>query len=177
MIRDALLSDCPQICSIYNYFIENSRATFEERQVEPSDIASRVVTLQKELLWLVYEQQGEILGYAYVSPWKGRSAYRFSVESSIYVAHSTAGKGVGTQLYQALLNRLQDYPIATVIAGIALPNPASVAIHERLGFHKVAEFEKVGRKFGEWVNVGYWQQQIKTEQQIDELEQRVLEEC
>ena len=163
-----LKSDSQQICQIYNYYIENSGVTFEEQPVNQGIMVERIASIQKQLPWLVFEEAGEILGYAYVSPWKPRSAYRFSVESSIYIANCAAGKGIGKRLYQALLERLSDYPISRVIAGIALPNPASIKLHEYLGFHKVAEFERVGFKFGNWINVGYWQQQIKTEEQINQ---------
>lgn len=166
-IRDAREGDSQQICQIYNYYVETSGATFEEQLVSQGVMAERIVSIQKQLPWLVFEEAGEILGYAYVSPWKERSAYRFAVESSIYVAQQAAGKGIGNSLYQALLARLVDYPIATVIAGITLPNPASIVLHERLGFNQVAEFERVGFKFGNWMNVGYWQRQIKTEEQIN----------
>ncbi|WP_406610060.1 N-acetyltransferase family protein [Agarivorans sp. JK6] len=167
-IRDVREGDSQQICQIYNYYVETSGATFEEQLVSQGVMAERIASIQKQLPWLVFEEAGEILGYAYVSPWKPRSAYRFSVESSIYIANNAAGKGIGKRLYQALLERLSDYPISTVIAGIALPNPASIKLHEYLGFHKVAEFERVGFKFGNWINVGYWQQQIKTEEQINQ---------
>ncbi|WP_221075547.1 GNAT family N-acetyltransferase [Agarivorans aestuarii] len=166
-IRDAKEGDSQQICQIYNYYVETSGATFEEQLVSQGVMAERIVSIQKQLPWLVFEEAGEVLGYAYVSPWKERSAYRFAVESSIYVAQQAAGKGIGNSLYQALLARLVDYPIATVIAGITLPNPASIVLHERLGFNQVAEFERVGFKFGNWMNVGYWQRQIKTEEQIN----------
>ncbi|MEE1674985.1 GNAT family N-acetyltransferase [Agarivorans aestuarii] len=172
MIRDAQEGDSLQICQIYNYYIENSAATFEEQRVEQCTMAKRIASIQTSLPWLVYEEAGEILGYAYVSPWKERSAYRFAVESSIYIANSAAGRGIGKRLYQALLERLADYPISTVIAGITLPNPASIVLHERMGFNKVAEFERVGFKFGNWMNVGYWQRQIKTEEQLNHLSNR-----
>ena len=110
------------------------------------------------LPYLVIEDtQSAVIGYAYASKWKGRCAYRFSVETSIYLAESAAGKGFGAQLYPALIDRLRATDVHLVIAGIALPNEASIGLHEKLGFEKVAHFKEVGFKFEKWVDVGYWQ--------------------
>lgn len=173
MIRDAVKADSQQICDIYNHYIRHSSATFEEVELDVEQIAARIAQLQQHYVWLVFELDEKILGYAYVGQWKPRSAYRFAAECSIYLAEDAAGKGVGTALYAQLIDLLEEYPIATLVGGIALPNPASIALHERLGFRKVAEFERIGRKFGRWVNVGYWQRQIKTDQQLEALEQSI----
>jgi phosphinothricin acetyltransferase len=109
------------------------------------------------LPWLVLEQTSEIVGYAYATPWKARSAYRYSAESSVYLAPASTGKGFGKQLYQALLAELRGAGLHAINAGIALPNPASVALHEALGFQACAVFREVGYKFERWVDVGYWQ--------------------
>ena len=101
-----------------------------------------------------------MLGYAYATPWRVRSAYRFSVESSVYVHKDCAHQGIGRRLYGVLLDELRARGLAVVIGGIAQPNPASVALHEACGFRKVAHFERVGRKFERWVDVGYWQLQL-----------------
>jgi phosphinothricin acetyltransferase len=109
------------------------------------------------LPWLVAEQGGTVVGYAYASPWKGRCAYRFSVESTVYLDPVHADRGIGTRLYTALLDAIRALGMRTVIGGIALPNPRSIALHERLGFSKVAEFRQLGFKQARWVDVGYWQ--------------------
>ncbi|WP_438498784.1 GNAT family N-acetyltransferase [Alteromonas australica] len=98
-----------------------------------------------------------IIGYAYATKWKERSAYRFSVESTIYLSNEFQGKGLGTVLYASLLNKLKILGINSVIGGVTLPNPASVGLHEKLGMEKVAHFSKVGFKFNQWLDVGYWQ--------------------
>jgi len=98
-----------------------------------------------------------LLGYCYASKWKGRCAYRYSVESTVYLSPDATGKGIGSKLYGTLLAELRQRQFHTVIGGIALPNPASVALHEKLGFEKVAQFRQVGNKFGRWIDVGYWQ--------------------
>jgi phosphinothricin acetyltransferase len=105
----------------------------------------------------VWEEDGAIAGYAYATEWKERSAYRFSVESTVYVAPGLAGRGIGTRLYEALLAELQRRKVHCVIGGISLPNDASVALHERLGFVKIGHFKEVGWKFDRWVDVGYWE--------------------
>lgn len=109
------------------------------------------------LPWLVAEAEGVVAGYAYATKWRVRHAYRFSVESSVYLAPASAGQGIGTMLYRALLDRLRDGGFHLAIGGIALPNAASIALHEKLGFEKVAQFREVGFKFGRWTDVGYWQ--------------------
>lgn len=106
---------------------------------------------------MVAEDRGVVVGYAYASKWKARSAYRFAVESTVYLDPHYTGKGVGTKLYQELLKILRTKSLHVVIGGIAQPNPASVALHERLGFEKVAHFKEVGFKLGRRVDVGYWQ--------------------
>jgi phosphinothricin acetyltransferase len=109
------------------------------------------------LPWVVAELNGRVVGYAYASQWKGRCAYRFSVESSVYVDAKHTGQGIGSELYDALLGRLRGGKTHVVIGGIALPNEGSVALHERFGFRKVAHFNEVGFKFERWIDVGYWQ--------------------
>jgi len=98
-----------------------------------------------------------VLGYAYASKWKSRCAYRYAVESSIYLAPDATGRGLGTRLYVALIDALRAKSVHTIIGGIALPNPASVALSEKLGFRKIGQFEQVGWKFEKWIDVGYWE--------------------
>jgi len=97
------------------------------------------------------------LGNAYARPWRPRAAYRHSAESSIYLAPGATGRGLGTLLYQALIADLRQRGRHCVIGGVALPNATSVALHEKLGFAKVAEFKQVGFKLGRWVDVAYWE--------------------
>ena len=117
----------------------------------------RMIDVTARLPWLGWEEDGRIVGYAYATPWKARAAYRHAVEASIYLSRQATGRGLGTQLYQALIAELRQKKLHCVIGGAALPNPASVALHERLGFTKVAEFKEVGFKFGRWVDVAYWE--------------------
>lgn len=157
MLRHCTPTDAAQICEIYNYYVQETVVTFEESPVLEVDMARRIVDIAARLPWLVWEVDEKILGYAYATPWKVRAAYRHSVESSIYLAQHATGRGLGSRLYTALIAELRQRGLHCVIGGAALPNPASVALHERLGFSKVAEFKEVGFKFGRWIDVAYWE--------------------
>ncbi|MGF1495181.1 MAG: GNAT family N-acetyltransferase [Microcoleaceae cyanobacterium] len=157
MIRAVEIQDIPAICQIYNHYIRNTVVTFEEVEVSVADIQGRIQAVIQSHCWLVYVQQEQVLGYAYAKPWHSRSAYRFSVESSVYVDPEFVGRGIGRQLYQVLLGQLRQFQVRTVIGIIALPNPASIGLHEKFGFEQAAHFKSVGYKFNQWIDVGYWQ--------------------
>jgi len=157
MIRSATAADAQAICSIYNHFILQSTATFEETAITPDDMAARIDALSGRLPFLVAVLDGAVAGYAYAAPWKPRSAYRHTVESSVYIAPGFAGMGLGSRLVQALLQGLRERDVHAVLAGIVLPNGASVGLHEAFGFSQVGQMREVGRKFGQWLDVGYWQ--------------------
>lgn len=158
MIRDASVSDAQAIVSIYNHYIRESIATFEEVELGAQDMADRIQAVQAAgLHWLVLVEDERLVGYAYAANWHRRSAYRHSVEVSVYLAADVAGKGWGSRLYDQLFARLRDNDVHVVIGGISLPNPASVALHEKFGMVQAAHYKEVGRKFGRWLDVGYWQ--------------------
>ncbi len=158
MVRAIRDDDVEAVCGIYNHYIQHTFVTFEEVLLKPEEMGARIHGLiDKGLPWLVVEEAGEVLGYAYAGPWHTRAAYRHSVESSVYLAHTATGRGLGKQLYEALLAKLRETDVHTVIGGVALPNPASVALHEKLGFMKAAHYKEVGRKMGQWIDVAYWQ--------------------
>lgn len=159
MIRDADPSDAARIAEIYNYYVINTAVTFEETPVDKDEIKSRITEAQTSSLpYIIHESvDSGLIGYAYASKWKGRCAYRYSLEISVYLEHGKSGMGAGSSLYSELLGRLTDLGYHVVIGGITLPNPASVALHEKFGMAKVAHFNEVGFKFGKWIDVGYWQ--------------------
>lgn len=164
-VRPATNHDAAEIAAIYNHHIRTSTATFEEEPVGDAEMAARIDTvLGHRLPWLVADDtdrgDGAISGYAYATPWRPRSAYRFAAEVTVYVAADAVGRGVGAALYGELLPAVRDAGRRTVLAGIALPNAASVALHERCGFAKVAHLERVGFKHDRWIDVGYWQRQL-----------------
>jgi L-amino acid N-acyltransferase YncA len=157
-IRVAEAEDGVALARIYNHYIATTVVTFEESAVSPADMSARVAEISgAKLPWLVAQSPAGVNGFAYASGWKGRCAYRYSVESTVYLAPAAVGRGLGMALYSTLLARLQELGCHAVIGGIALPNQASVALHEKLGMRKVAHFAEVGFKFGRWVDVGYWQ--------------------
>lgn len=156
LIRPCEMKDTASICQIYNYYIENTIVTFEQQPVSIQIMQQRISTGMKNFPWLVCEVDGEVLGYAYASHWKNRAAYEYSVESTIYIMNGRHHSGYGQALYSALLQQLShDYH--AIIAGIALPNEASINFHQSFGFEKIAQFREVGKKFGRWIDVGYWQ--------------------
>jgi phosphinothricin acetyltransferase len=157
MLRICTPPDAAQICEIYNHYVRETVVTFEESPVPEADMAQRISDVTARLPWFVWEADGAIIGYAYAAPWKARAAYRHSVESSVYLAPQATGRGLGSQLYAALIADLRRRGLHCVIGGAALPNPASVSLHEKLGFRKVAQFPQVGFKFGRWVDVAYWE--------------------
>ena len=157
-IRAAVAADAVAIAAIYNHYVRETVVTFEEEPVAVDAIAARIGQVAAAgLPWLVAERAGVVVGFAYAAPWKERSAYRYSVECTVYLAPGLEGRGIGSALYSALFERLEQAGIHAVIAGIALPNERSVALHESFGMTKVAQFREVGFKFGRWVDVGYWQ--------------------
>lgn len=163
-LRPASVLDATQIAAIYNPYVLESTISFEEQPVSIDEMAGRIAQiLQDQLPWLVAcdeDDGGTVLGYACASKWRVRPAYRHSVETSVYLRPSATGRGLGRQLYHALLSQLAAQGFHTAIGGIALPNAASVALHEQLGFAKVAHFTAVGFKSGKWVDVGYWQKML-----------------
>ena len=157
-VRDATADDAGTIAGIYNHYVETTVISFEEQPVTQGEMRQRIMDLQRDgLPWLVAVIDGHVAAYAYASKWRVRAAYRFSVESTVYVDENHAGQGLGTLLYAALLARLRAAGLHLVVGGIALPNDASVALHEKMGFKKVAHFSEVGFKFGRWIDVGYWE--------------------
>ena len=153
----ATSADAEAVCAIYNHYVTDTIVTFEEQPVTRAEMQSRIVAVLEKFPWLVSEHDGAITGYAYASPWKTRIGYRFTAETSIYLAPAHTGRGLGTALYANLLGNLRARNVHCVIGGAALPNPASVALHEKLGFAKVAHFRENGFKFGRWIDVAYWQ--------------------
>ena len=134
MIRSATTEDAVRICEIYNHYVLNSTITFEEQVVAVDEMKERITETLAGLPWLVWIEGEIIEGFAYASKWKGRCAYRYSVESTIYLAEGSTSRGIGTKLCEALLEELRLRKLHTVMGGIALPNPASVALHQKLGF-------------------------------------------
>lgn len=157
MIRPATSADASAICSIYNHYIENTVITFEENPLTEDEMAERIRAYSEKYAYIVYEEDGEVIGYAYGSSWRTRRAYRFSTETTVYLKDGTAGKGIGSLLYSELIERLKGKGFHSLIGCITLPNEKSVRLHEKMGFKKVAHFHEAGWKFDQWLDVGFWE--------------------
>lgn len=157
IIRACDTKDIPAICDIYNYYIQHTVITFEETPVAVAEMTARVEAYTRTHPWLVCDVDGEVVGYAYGSKWKERSAYKHTAEVTVYLKNDLSGKGYGKALYSALLDKLKAQDCHVALGCIAIPNEASAGLHEYFGFEKVAHFNQVGRKFNQWIDVGYWQ--------------------
>ena len=156
-IRPVARGDAAAIASIYAHYVDHSVVTFEEEAPDAAEMARRIAATVVGYPWLVAEQDGALVGYAYGRAYHTRSAYRWTCETGIYLAHDRRAKGVGRLLYTALLNALGDRGFVTAIAAITVPNDESTRFHEALGFVAVGRFAGVGFKQGAWQDVGYWQ--------------------
>ncbi len=156
-IRSVTEHDIEDICEIYNYYVENTAISFEEKRVSVNEMEQRILNQSIDYPWLVYELDSKVVAFAYANKWKARSAYRFTLESTIYLSSECQGRGIGSRLYQQLFDELATRSIRSVMAVIALPNAGSIALHEKMGFEKVAHFKEVGYKHEQWIDVSYWQ--------------------
>ncbi len=157
-VRAATCADAARVVEIYNHYVLATAISFEEVAVTATEMAARMdAVAQFSLPWLLAERDGQLLGYAYASRWRERHAYRFSVETTVYLAPGNHGQGVGTALYAQLFDMLRDAGHHAAMGVIALPNAPSIALHEKFGMRKVAHFREVGHKFGRWHDVGNWQ--------------------
>lgn len=158
VIRPATPADAGAIAALYNPYVRDTVITFEYNEVTADTMAARIqAVLDMDLPYLVAEDEGAIVGYAYASPYRPRAAYLHSVETTIYLGHEARGRGLGRTLYGALLDALRASHAHTAISLIALPNDASVGLHMALGFREVGYLAEAGRKFDRWIDVGYYQ--------------------
>jgi L-amino acid N-acyltransferase YncA len=158
VIRLALTSDAPAIAAIYRPYVEGSRVSFEETAPDAVEIARRMDSPLHP--WLVAEADGPVVGYASSSPYHRRRAYRWTVETSVYLTPDAQGSGVGKHLLSSLIDLLTRQGYVTAIGAIALPNPASIGLHQRLGFAPAGVYREVGWKLGVWADVSLWQRDL-----------------
>jgi len=161
LIRPAGTDDAAGIAAIYRHYVENSRISFEEEAPDADAMKGRIAGGRAGYYpWLVADEDGEMLGYAASSPFRTRPAYRWTVETGIYLAANAQGRGIGGALLAALVELLGRQGYVAAIGAIALPNDASVALHEKLGFFHTGTYRQVGFKLGEWLDVGLWQKEL-----------------
>ena len=159
-IRRATADDAAAIASIYAPYVRASVVSFETEAPDEAEMRSRIEALGDLYPWLAACEEGQILGYAYGCAFRTRPAYRFSVETTVYVADGAHRRGIGRALYRALLAVLEAQGFTQAIGAITIPNAASIALHESLGFVRAGTYEKVGFKLGEWRSVGLWQRAL-----------------
>lgn len=157
MIRQIKLSDVERILPIYNFHVENTIVTFDIVPLTTEQYSEKVKRISGEYPFLVFEEDNELLGFAYASKWRPKPAYNQTVETTVYMHNNAQGKQVGTKLYTELLKQLKDQDYKVAIGGVSLPNEQSIRFHEKFGFEKVAHFSKVGKKFDKWIDVAFWQ--------------------
>ena len=160
-ITIAQASDAEAVAAIYRPIVEATAISFEAVPPSTEDIARRILGTLPAYPWLVCEIDGRIAGYAYAARHRERAAYRWSVDTSVYIAESDRRCGVGRGLYLSLFAILAAQGYVNAFAGVTLPNAASVGLHESLGFEKVGVYSRVGYKFGAWHDVGWWQFAMK----------------
>lgn len=157
LIRAAVLEDAASLAEIYRPFVLDTTISYELVPPDADEMAARIEAKQQAHDWLVLEEDGRILAYAYYGVFRERPAYRHMVESSIYLAPTAQGRGLGRALYTALIASARQRAYREMLAVIALPNPASVGFHERLGFLPAGVLPRSGHKFGAYLDTGFWQ--------------------
>ena len=156
VIRPAVPDDAAGVQEIYAPIVEHTVISFEVDVPSVDELRRRITRTIPLLPWLVAESAGRIAGYAYASEHQTRQAYRWSVNVSIYLAEEHRGHGLGRRLYDELLTALRQLGYVSAFAGITLPNPASIGLHEAMGFEPIGTFPTVGYKQGAWHEVGWW---------------------
>ena len=159
-LRLATPADAAGCLAIYRPFVETSHTTFETDVPSHDEFARRIASTLAARPWIVAEEDGRVVGYAYASPIKDRAAYQWSVEVAVYVAEGMRGRGVGRAAYEALFRCLRGQGFVNAVGIIALPNDASIALHESLGFEKISHLKEIGFKLGAWHDSGWWQKRL-----------------
>ncbi len=151
------INDVQALLEIYNYYVLNTTVTFDIDPLPIETFTKKLNQINADYPFIVYEEDNEILGYAYGSRFRPKPAYNYVVESTVYVKHTAHAKQIGTKLYAELIRLLKETNLHTVLGVLTIPNEASIGLHEKFGFEQVANLKEVGLKFGEWQNIGIWQ--------------------
>lgn len=156
MIRLATLEDAAAVAEVYRPYVESTVITFEVVTPTESDMRSRMAAVLTKLPWLVAEDDGQVVGYAYATPHRERAAYQWSVDVAVYLHKDAHRRGIGRSLYSTLFPMLVSQGFVNAYAGITLPNEKSVGLHEAMGFAPIGVYRHVGFKAGQWHDVGWW---------------------
>ncbi len=174
-IRPATGADAAAIAAVYRPYVTDSVISFETEPPDAAEMARRMAARPAKP-WLVAERDQAVVGYAYASAHRERAAYRWAADVSVYLAAAERSRGTGRALYAQLFELLKDLGYVAAYAGIALPNPASVGLHESMGFGLVGVYRGVGHKFGRWHDVGWWQLALADPRPDDPAEPRPWKE-
>ncbi len=158
MIREARPGDAAACAAIYAPYVTDSMISFETSPPSDSEFRRR---MRRAHLWLVEDREGEFRGYAYGAPHRDRDAYRWAADVAIYLAAEHQGRGLGRRLYTALFDGLRDRGFCVLCAGIALPNPASEALHRTMGFEAVGTYRRIGFKFDRWIDTRWFELELR----------------
>ena len=162
-IRNVHPNDIPRITEIYNYYVQHTIVTFDEEPLSVQYMTQKAEKIQEDYAYLVVENDaGTVVGYGYGSQFRAKPSYRLTSETTIYFDHACTGRGYGTQLYTELLAQLRERGYKIALGVLSLPNPASVRLHEKLGFVQAGHLKHVGRKFDQWIDTGYWYLDLET---------------
>lgn len=159
-VRDATADDAGACAAIYAPYVTESAISFEDEPPSADEMARRIASARRSHAWLVLEEDGEVVGYAYAAPVKQRAAYRWSCEVCVYLARGREGAGRGRALYEALFDRLTERGFRTAIAGMTQPNEASAGLHRALGFEPIGVQRRIGWKHGAWRDVAWVQRPL-----------------
>ena len=157
ILRVARPDDAGDIAAIYTPFVLDTAISFETNPPDLDEMRRRITSTLVAYPWLVAEDAGQVVGYAYASQHRSREAYRWACDVAVYLSPKAQGRGLGSRLYTELLSILTAQRFRRAYGGIALPNAASIALHEKLGFRHLGTYTKVGFKLGQWHDVGWWQ--------------------
>jgi L-amino acid N-acyltransferase YncA len=160
VVRDATESDAAACAAIYAPYVQHTVITFETEPPSVDEMAGRMASAARTHAWLVLEEGGRVVGYAYGSPFKSRAAYRWSCEVSVYLETGLRRSGAGRALYEVLLERLSQRGFRIAVAGMTLPNDASVGLHEAMGFEPAGVNRKIGWKNDGWHDVAWVQRAL-----------------
>lgn len=160
LVRDASAADAEACAAIYAPYVRDTAITFELEPPTPAEMVGRIAKATASYAWLVLEDDGRVVGYAYGGPYKERAAYRWACEVSVYLEPGLRRRGAGRALYEALLPRLAERGYRTAVAGMTLPNDASVGLHSAMGFQPVGVWRRIGWKLGAWHDVAWVQRDL-----------------
>lgn len=168
-VRDATVDDADACAAIYAPYVTDTAITFESDPPGTQEMAERITTALRTHAWVVLEESGRVVGYAYGATFMARAAYQWSCAVSVYIEHGRQHTGGGRMLYTVLLGRLAERGFRTAVAGMALPNDASVGLHHALGFEPVGTYRSIGWKHGRWHDVAWMQRKINSTSESDDV--------